>query len=440
MSAHFSWENGFNPTLLLEKLTETRKVVDQRVELDSFASSFWTPILSSAVRASTEAAALKDTCIKNAIFNPDSKLSKPAQFIKECEKAFKQLVGRPTERFFLFCSVTYEGKRLFETLVDPICTLTWAPAPSCQRYKRALLEREKISDLIKRYSVDQPSTGLTDVLVEVKAASAREAAEIALDAIDRFRGIINLLANNNAHRLLRFGTTTQHAVNRFRRGPFATIHKNDGELATEIVWYEPRWFHNERTIEFSPAQKELQKDIRRWWKRARNGPLAEHIGIGLIRYCHALDDHDLSLSMLRLWATLEMLTATTNAKYDITVNRIVRLFSDNEDARQVAEHIRKWRNANVHTATVPDGWDIDAIIHHAELLCSKLLQFCLVEGSKFSDVSELCSFLDSDLDLASLKRKRRIANSFMAFRNRIAPDGKKPRPQSPAKVSYDVGS
>lgn len=434
MTTDFHWKKGFNAQLLIRRIRESRKVNDDRVSMDAFASMFWTPVLSSAIATSPVVARIKDRCITKVIFDAGCNLTSPDQFLADCQIAFNSLQARPTKKYVLLCGLTYVGKPLFEKLLDDECTIWWQPKTRGGRFKRAIKEREKLSDIMRTLHLKEPDYGITHVMVEVSAASVQEAADKAFDGIDRFRGLINLLANSNRGPSLSFNSAP-HAVNRMRRGPFSTLHAPDGELASEIVWYEPRWSHESKSISFKAAEKEVQKDIKKWWIKARSGPLSEHVGRGLLRYCHALDDHDLNQSLFRLWATLEMLTGTGNAKYEVTVSRIVKIFTDSDEARQIAEHVRWRRNDNIHNATSLDEEHVSAVVLHADLLCVKLLKYCIVEGRKFRNADELFEFLDSDLDVKALKRRQHIAGEFIKYRGRLEKAGKASNPKSPMSVS-----
>jgi hypothetical protein len=62
-------------------------------------------------------------------------------------------------------------------------------------------------------------------------------------------------------------------MNRFRRGPLHTVHKHDGSLATETLWYEHRWLHNAPTIKFSDPP-DYRRSVQRWWKKFEKNPHA----------------------------------------------------------------------------------------------------------------------------------------------------------------------
>jgi hypothetical protein len=130
-----------------------------------------------------------------------------------------------------------------------------------------------------------------------------------------------------------------HAVNRFRNGPYRTVHNLDGSLATGTLWYEVRWAHETPSVKFDGADK-VRKNLKTWWNRLQQNPLKNHIKQGLLRYCRALDMHEADPSLTEMWGALESLTGTQREKGDLTVDRIAQLFLDRDNARQIANHIR----------------------------------------------------------------------------------------------------
>jgi hypothetical protein len=185
-----------------------------------------------------------------------------------------------------------------------------------------------------------------------------------------------------------------------------------------MFWYEPRWSHDTQSAQFKGDAKTTNKSILKWWNKAQKNNLAAHISEGLLRYCRALDQHDTSAALLDLWGALEFLTVTQNEKYDVTVNRIVRLFKDHDDARQIATHLRLRRNSTVHAAKNFDAHESDAVLMQGELLVSQILFFCIRYGSEFHNPEELVKFLNLTLDQMVLKRGRKIEGLFLRYQNR----------------------
>jgi hypothetical protein len=102
----------------------------------------------------------------------------------------------------------------------------------------------------------------------------------------------------------------------------------------------------------------------------------------------------------------------------VTVDRTVRLFLDRDDARQVAHHVRLRRNSTIHAARTLNQQEADTILVQAETLVSQVLFFCIRDGKRFVDKSELFSFLDLSLDKTTLRRKVALSKFFVQYQER----------------------
>jgi len=118
-----------------------------------------------------------------------------------------------------------------------------------------------------------------------------------------------------------------------------------------------------------------------------------------------------------MWGALENLTATEKSTNVIAVNRVIRLFKNENDARQIAQHLRLRRNATVHTAQSPGSEEAETIIWQAEQLVSKLLFFYIRTGNRFRNQRELIEFLDLPLDTDVLVRRKQIIQHFIKYRS-----------------------
>lgn len=208
--------------------------------------------------------------------------------------------------------------------------------------------------------------------------------------------------------------TAPHAVNKFRRGPFHSIHHPDGSLATETFWYEPRWEHKTPSVKFKDPP-DYRRSIQRWWRMLQCSPMRDFISDTLLRYCRALDLHEADAALLGIWQVLEKLMGTD--RYDLLIDRLVRIFRDHADARLIAGHIRLRRNQTVHSAHSISR-EADAILAQAETLASQAIFFYLKNAGKFQSLHEIHDFLDLPLDQERLKRNQKLSEFFIQYQNR----------------------
>ncbi|MDO9296616.1 hypothetical protein [Bradyrhizobium sp.] len=420
MGSNFSWEQGFNNPLVLGKIAACRKIgKDARISFDAADYHFWLPVLESAVRASEKVGQLKHRCVEQALNDAVLTLKDCDAFLRRCDKAFTQLSSRAKTDFVMVSSVTYTGLRLFSGMKDGDVRLQWQPSQKSNFMRGVRQSRDDLSDVLRSHKISQASEGLTNVLAHVSAFDAHEAHAVATDSIDTLRGMLNLFVNSKRGVNPFSRMSAPHAVNRFRSGPYRTVHNVDGSIATKTFWYEHRWLHETPTVRFKDGKtKKFNQNLKGWWRKLQDNPLSNHIRSGLLRYCRALDQHDAEAALLGMWGALESLTGTQRDKYEVTVSRTALLFLDKETARQIAHHVRLRRNSSIHAVRTLNQEEADAILIHAETLVSRVLFFCLSEGKRFVDENELFNFLDLTLSEAKLRRTIALSKFSVEYHSR----------------------
>lgn len=412
MPTSFEWERGFNRNFILGKLKDARNS-DGR-SFDAHKYEFWLPVLSSALRASRAAQPLKAACLRTSLADASVKLNDPEAFVIRCNQEFEKLSKRPPSKFVLYTTITYSGPKLLDWIGNSQARIYWQPSPSSNFMRNVKKAQERQEFHRKANKVAMEDDTLTPLLVHITAFDPFDAFERSNDYVDHFRGMLNLLINSN-NTVNPFGRLAQpHAINRFRRGPFHSIHRPDGSLATETFWYEPRWVHNAPSIKFKDPP-DYKTALQRWWRKLQENPMREFISDVLLQYCRALDLHESDACLLGIWQVLEKITGTD--KYDLLIDRLVRLFRDHEDARQIANHIRLRRNQTVHSAHNISR-EAHAILVQAETLASQAIFFHLREASKFENRAEVLEFLDLPLDNKKLERQRKRSDLFVRYQNR----------------------
>ena len=411
MPKRFEWERGFDRNLILGHLRKVRKPGGRAFEATGYA--FWLPVLNSAIRTNGFAYPLKERCISTSLSDPSLDLKDTDAFLESCERQYERLAQRPKSNFILYTTVTYSGPKLLDWIAEGDARIYWQPSPDGDLMKK--VKRAQAAQEFQR-KVHKISEGdaLCPILVRLTAYDAFDAFEKANDCIDRFRGLLNLLINSGNAVSPFAKLAAPHAVNRFRRGPFHSVHNPDGSLATETFWYEPRWAHTAPSVNFSDPP-DYRRSIQRWWHTLQRNPMREFISDTLLRYCRALDLHEADAALLGIWQVLERLMGTD--KYDLLINRLVRIFRDHEDARLIASHIRLRRNQTVHSAH-HISHEANAILVQAETLASQAIFFYLKYAPEFEELTDVHHFLDLTLDQAKLKREQRLSQFFIQYQNR----------------------
>lgn len=416
MAQFFGWEAGFDTQLILSKMAKIRNVKEGRVSYDAFERAFWMPVLNTAIRAEKSVGSLKARCISAATGDAILNLNDAKAFLDRCDKAFSAIQKKEKSRFVVYSTVTYAGPKPLDWIADGNSRIYWQPSSKGKFLRKAIVARDGLADLRRARGVPVDSEKLTIILTHVSAYDSEHAYEIANDAFDRLRGMLNLFVNSSRMINPFAGMSTPHAVNRFRRGPYQTVHKPNGELAAEMIWYEPRWVHSLESAKFKNEATEIRKQIKGWWTKLQENSLRDHISEALLRYCRALDTHDSDSALLGMWGVLEKIAGTD--KYDVIVSRVERLFKDHREARQIANHIRLRRNQTVHAAHNMGPSETDAILHQAETIAGQAIFFCLKNGKEFADKDELFDFLDMPMDQAKLRRRQKLSDFFLKYQNR----------------------
>lgn len=418
MHIKFHWEKNFDCNLVLSKLAACREIKGNQCSFEGAGYAYWLPILNSGIRAGADIGILKLECIRKAASDPRELLNNSEHFLNTCQAKYVEISKGSKKKYLVLCPITYTGPRLFSTITDDNCLIRWQLREKDKRYKKLLSERNGLSHLLKSHRIVTSTENQTTLVVEVNAFDIYHANELAEKSIDKLRGVLNLIINSqrNVNPFPRFSKT--HAVNRIRPGPYRTVHNQDGSLATEMFWYEPRWSHEVATIKFKGDTKNTTKGILKLWTKTRSNRLSKHIAEGLVRYCRALDQHDMSGSLVDLWSTLEFMTGTLNERYELTVNRIVSLFKDKAETRLVATHLKLRRNAAVHVSRGLNSEEADTVLLHADLLVRQILFFCINHGNRFEGLAELVQFLDMKTDRVKLASDNRLASFWIKYQNR----------------------
>jgi hypothetical protein len=417
----FRCESGFDNRRVLGHVAACRKISpDGTVGFAAHEYVYWLPVLVSSIRVHEDVGQeLKQLCISEAVRDATLTLKDCSAFLQRCEETYARLTARPKQKFVVVSSMTYSGERLFSRIVDGDVRIQWQPSPNSKFLRNVRKARNSLAQERQNYKVADEPADLTNLLAYVSAYDAHNAHTVATDSIDCLRGMLNLFVNSNRG-IDPLGIIGRpHAVNRFRVGPYRTVHNLDGTLATETFWYEHRWLHEMPSVKFDTSgTQKFRKNLQTWWTKLQQSPLKGHIIQGLLRYCRALDLHDAEPSLTEMWSALESLTGTQREKGDLTVDRTVQLFIDSDDARQVANHIRVRRNLTVHAARTLNQRETDAILFQAENLVSRALFFCLEEGKRFTDPYELYKLLDLKLNPMKLTRMVALAKFFVQYQAR----------------------
>ena len=280
-----------------------------------------------------------------------------------------------------------------------------------RRLSRRFDQTKAIRDW-KLYRLGEFPQTYTSIQIPVKARSEREAFNVAIDELDLIRGIWNLRLNGEV--LFSFSRTGAEPINKVRLGALHTLHFTDGKPATSgFFWFEPDYI--EKTTDLSRNWKELKLFEKRLRKHLSKHLYRNDMEDAIRRYVRALDYRDLHISFLELWILLEKLTATTNAQYEKMVKRVAFLYIELDLHKQVVQHLRLYRNSNIHTGQRSER--ISKYVYQLKRYVETLMDFHIKNYFKFNSIEEAASFLDLPNDTNTLKDRIKLLNKGIKFRS-----------------------
>jgi hypothetical protein len=100
-------------------------------------------------------------------------------------------------------------------------------------------KQEKIYSYLKANNIHNNPLNYTVVRIFVKGRTETEATEGALNSLDLLRGIWNFSINRTKKGRASMGKLKP--INNIRKGPFQTLHKKNGDLATMTIWYDTNY-------------------------------------------------------------------------------------------------------------------------------------------------------------------------------------------------------
>jgi hypothetical protein len=403
------WNDKYNPEVLAARL-ENLKQVDASGTFSGFKgfeSNDYFIVLESSLSFAPEIPESEKSVIVNKAVESVAKKGQitAKAILGAVSREENAYLSKPKQNYVVATNISI---RYFEELKRATihgCPLTFS------RYLPKQFNRKPIMEYWKRLKIVDNPTTYTYVRISVKAREEHSAFATAIDALDLLRGIWNLYFNRSMG--MRFSMGRTQLINRITLGPLHTLHWPKGSLATtEVIWYEPDYIGpNDQHI--SGQWEKLHKFEQAVRKRLTKHRYKSEVEDVIRRYTRALDHRDMHVSFIELWSVLERMTSTLRAEYDTTIKRTVFLYKDRDLHKQVLQHLRNFRNANVHAGHRTGK--IETLIFQLKRYVEGLLIFHLVNELRFSSMEEASRFFDIDVDTSVLKEKVKALNKAIKF-------------------------
>jgi hypothetical protein len=399
----------FNPQVVLDKIEDVRTVsADGGVSFSGMEIDDYLPTIESYLDFPAVTSGLdKSILVWKAVAKAGLPLNCES-FLKSINAQLNSILAVKEQCYTLLTEISIECADIPKAIkIEGVEIKFWGNRfPSRYRKPRAkLLDENKVP-------IELTPDGYCKVSVSVRTKSPSSAFHIAMRALDIQRALWCLMTNPGMQ--ITFGNSSPKPINSVRLGSRHTLHTSDGDGAIESIWYEPNF--KETSVVGLADAKVVLNNSKFALRRMSSCSYGRQLLSSLIRYVRALDENDANTAFLRLWGgAVEALTTPGIADYDQLVKRCSFLYSDSLYHRQVLEHLREYRNANVHAGEESN---------HARIYCFQLQRyyralfwFHVRNANFFKSLDEANLFLDSSESDGDLMRQIKIIRKALKFKS-----------------------
>jgi hypothetical protein len=398
--------NRFKPEIILKRIDSIRTVTpDGKVSFTGFELEYCLPALHSMLdfpSAATEADT--STLVWSALAKVNNELTAES-FLNALNEELTSRLSTREQTYYLLTSISLESCDLPKKLEIHGAEIKFLPGDYPAKFNSH-------NELIRKHRVPVPSapTSYCYVLIKTKAKSHTSAVHKALRALDLIRAI--WCSRGNPQLQIAFGNSATSPINVIRLGGTHTLHLADGTPATDAVWFEPNF--KEASI-FRMGDSGIVKYSLNALSKLATNAYKDKLISSLIRYVRALDESDPNTAFVRLWGALEMLVLPGQAdKYEKLVQRCAFLFDETEFHRQLLEHLREYRNTNVHAGE--ESEKARTHCYQLQIYFVALIRFHLGNAKFFQSLEEANLFLDFPPNEKELIRRSQLMNKAIRYR------------------------
>jgi len=396
----------FKPEVILRKI-EAARTVNPRggASFKGFELEEHLPALQSMLEFPSAAGGMdKHSLVWKSLSRAGSSLT-PESFLAAINEALSAQLSVQESQYHLLTSLSLNPSGLPRKTSVLGCSVELYEKPHARKYG----DRDRIIKE-KKVKVESTPAGYCNVMVKVTAKSPTSAYNKSMDALDLMRALLCLMGNPRMTFYF-LGSQAHDPINVVRLGSRHTVHFPNGQSVADALWYEPG---------FVPAKPYLfkQSDVvvgnLRWALRhILQSSYRDKLVSSLLRFVRALDHSDPNTAYLRLWGALEELTTPGAADYEKLVRRCAFLFREHDYHLQVLEHLREYRNSNVHA-----GEESQAAKTHCfqlQMYYVNAAWFYIRNGKRFANLDEANQFLDLPPDVPKLRSRLKLIKGAIKF-------------------------
>jgi hypothetical protein len=405
-----SWKNArkFTPDIILQRIAETRTINDKgNASFSGFELQEHVPVLYSMLEFPAACEPFdKTTLIWQGLSKATPDINKDT-FIRAVNEVLTTSLSKKNESFVLVTSISAPPLTKTKNVKALSLTVSFHEKFLSRKFhtRKDLLEK---NNKIEKTIDDPPS--YIPISVKVTAKNEREAVNRALYEIDLLRGIWCLFVNS--YMQVSFFSSVRAPINVIRLGNCHTLHKTNGNIATDTSWFEYNYSFAKPYK--SKSSTDYSRHTRIVFQRLRKASYKEQLADSIVAFARAFDEPDPGAAYLRLWTSLESLVTPNQADYSALVRRCSFLFADHEYQQQILEHLREFRNSIVHTTQ--EQTDARTNCYHLQTVYRALIWFLINNGTNFLTLAEANEFLDLPSDHKSISRRIELlqkANKFI---------------------------
>lgn len=327
-----------------DQVNMTLSYVNYDSKFDSVSFSRYKTLLIEQVRFNDDIPKnTRNDILSNSLFKAADQNKLNSGFLSGCIKAEEQnYLKKELIDYSLITGITLvdlKSKLTVKTKNSEIIISKYFPLKFKASYKF-----DEINSLFKGINIKRYSW----VTINIKARCINSAAELALNELNYYLGIINLRYNFYTSRT---SIGKADPINTIRKYPYHSLHYASGESATDTTWYEPKFSSHGKVERYSTRFKEANKCFKDVNKDIIKTDRYRYFSKVLNMYTDTLESNDMNKSFLNLWTILEMLTFTMKDNYDVTIQRAMLLFKDKFLTKQELNLLRDKRNMAIHSGS-----------------------------------------------------------------------------------------
>lgn len=246
---------------------------------------------------------------------------------------------------------------------------------------------ERFENKFKSRNGDLNDSLYTSVTVKVKSRTVRGAMFKGLKALNVFRAFCCFSLNG----VKLFYDSHSLPVNELRLSRFHTVHKSNGEIVENHLFYEKGFEYNTNPVFFEDSESDvINKNIDNLLHLISNSKYSKLMEDALERYVDALDECDSDIAIMKLWGALEVLLAKGDANCEKVPARVAAIFTNDIIIKEWMVSIKDYRNSYVHRGGCGDS--IFHMLHKFGLIFKEVFIFFL--RRKERDIEDVLFFLD----------------------------------------------